>query len=496
MRRTYHLKTRVAMLLVLSLLCLSLLLPYSASASSSTTVQLWIGNASMSVNGVQQSIDAQGTQPIISGGRTLLPIRSIIEAFGGSVAWEPSTSKITVTMVNRALELWLGKSQASLNGAAIAIDSANSKVVPFVVNGRTMLPLRFVAESMGLDVQYDDSTKKITLQEATPSWTTLTMDSEGLVGSNSAVAVDSNEKVHISYIDSTNEKLKYMTNASGEWITWTIGSASDRATSIAVDANGKCHIVYEDNGDLKYATNASSADGLTTTIEAKAWSGMFGSHDIALDSNGNPHISFFSGAGTLKYATRDSGVFSTSVVMSSANASGNMPGYSSSIGVDSNNKIHISFYDDAVPDSIKYVNNSSGSWVATTISTIGFAAGWSTSLAVDSNDKIHVTYYEWSDGNLIYATNASGTWQTEIVGDSSFTSSLAIDKTNGNQVHVVYSSGSGFMYATKLAGTWQKTKLDESWTGGGNICIGANSIHISYQDGYNNDLKYAWKPLP
>ena len=499
MRKTYQLKTRVAMLLVLSLLCLSLLLPSSASASSSTTVQLWIGNASMSVNGVQQSIDAQGTQPVISEGRTLLPIRSIIEAFGGSVAWEPSTSKLTVTLKKKSLELWLGKSQAALNGAAIAIDSANSKVVPIVVNGRTMLPLRFVAQAMGLDVQYDDGTKKITLQEAAPAWTILTMDSGGSVGSNSSITVDSNEKVHISYIDSTNRKLKYMTNASGEWITWVIDSASNYATSIAVDANGKCHIVYDDSGDLKYATNAASAGGLTTTIEAKAWSGMFGSHDIALDSNGNPHISFFRMAGALKYASRDSGVFTTSVVMSSANASGNLPAYSSSIGVDSNNKIHISFYDDGVPDSIKYVNNVSGSWVATTISTIGFAAGWSTSLAVDSNDKIHVSYYEWKNDELIYATNASGTWQTEIVDDSSgnvYNASLAIDKTNGNQVHMVYSSGSGFMYATKSAGTWQKTKLDESWTGGGNISIGANSIHVSYQDGGKNDLKYAWKPLP
>src|SRR5665647_1703583 len=198
MRRTYHLKTRVAMLLVLSLLCLSLLLPSSASASSSTTVQLWIGNATMLVNGVQQLIDAQKTQPIISGGRTLLPIRSVIEAFGGSVAWEPSTSKITVTMGNRALELWLGKSQALLNGAAIAIDSANSKVVPFVVNGRTMIPLRFVAEAMGLDVQYDAAARKITLQEAAPSWTTLTMDSLGAARSNSSMAVDVNEKIHIS----------------------------------------------------------------------------------------------------------------------------------------------------------------------------------------------------------------------------------------------------------------------------------------------------------
>src|SRR5450756_2315574 len=148
----------------------------------------------------------------------------------------------------------------------------------------------------------------------------------------------------------------------------------------------------------------------------------------------------------LKYAIGYSGVFSTSVVVSYGDDSGCMPAYSSSIGVDSNNRIYISFYDDAVPDSIKYVSNVSGSWVVTTISTIGFAAGWHNSLAVDSNDKIHVSYYEWSGGYLMYATNASGTWQTEIVDRSSFVSSIAIDKANGNQVHVVYTSGSGYTH--------------------------------------------------
>lgn len=503
MRRTYQFKVLFAVLLISAILGSALFVPLYATASPSTTIQLWIDNANMLVNGVQQPIDAQGTKPVISSGRTLVPIRSVIEAFGGSVVWDSTTSKVTVKLEKNLLDLWINKPQASLNGTTLAIDSANPAIVPVIINGRTMIPLRFVAESLGIDVQYDDATGMISLQGSfapigKSSWTILTMDSAGNVGSNSSIAVDANEKVHISYIDSTTGKLKYMTNVSGSWVTWIVGSASGHATSIAADANGKCHIVYNDtNGDIKYATNATSDSGLTTTIETGAWSGLYGGNDIAIDSNGNPHITYFKGVGLLKYATKTSGAWSTSVVINGKN--GALPGYCTSIGLDSKNKIHISYYDDAAPDSIKYITNVSGSWVATTIDTIGLAAGWSTSLAVDSNDKVHISYYDPKNDALKYATNASGTWLTEIVDKRSgnvSSASLAIDKKNGNQVHMVYSSASGFMYATKSAGTWQISKIDESWTGGGNsIAIGTNSIHVSYQDGFNNDLKYAWKPL-
>ena len=77
MVRKYHLLN----VLVAILLVVGLLAPSTAIASSSTTVKLWIGNASMSVNGVQQLIDVQGTKPVIVAGRTLVPIRAVIEAF-------------------------------------------------------------------------------------------------------------------------------------------------------------------------------------------------------------------------------------------------------------------------------------------------------------------------------------------------------------------------------------------------------------------------------
>jgi uncharacterized repeat protein (TIGR02543 family) len=117
----------------------------------------------MSVNGVQQPIDAQGTKPVIIAGRTLVPIRAIIEALGGSAAWDAAAQTVTVILGDSTLSLRIGSSQAVVNGSAAPIDSANPAVVPIITNGRTMLPLRFVAESLGMDVEWDATTQMITL---------------------------------------------------------------------------------------------------------------------------------------------------------------------------------------------------------------------------------------------------------------------------------------------------------------------------------------------
>jgi hypothetical protein len=94
-------------------------------------------------------------------------------------------------------------------------------------------------------------------------WQYETVDNFSGVGEYASVAIDSNNKVHISYShhdESYNYDLRYATNASGLWVIQTVDSAGNVGayTSIAVDLNNKAHISYCDNtnDDLKYATNA------------------------------------------------------------------------------------------------------------------------------------------------------------------------------------------------------------------------------------------------
>lgn len=52
------------------------------------TLTMQIGNPVMTVNGADKSIDENGTAPVIENGRTLVPIRAVIEAMGGNVTWD------------------------------------------------------------------------------------------------------------------------------------------------------------------------------------------------------------------------------------------------------------------------------------------------------------------------------------------------------------------------------------------------------------------------
>jgi hypothetical protein len=60
------------------------------------------------------------------------------------------------------LELWIGRNVAELNGQSTPIDS-DAEIVPIIVNGRTLLPLRFVVEALALDVQWNAASKTVTI---------------------------------------------------------------------------------------------------------------------------------------------------------------------------------------------------------------------------------------------------------------------------------------------------------------------------------------------
>jgi len=125
-----------------------------------TVIILQIGNKNFTVNGETKTLDSP---PVIKNNRTLLPIRAVVEALGGTVGWDATERKVTITLSSTTIELWIGKSTAKVNGVNTPIDPTNSKVVPEIINSRTMLPLRFVTENLGCTVEWDGTTKTITI---------------------------------------------------------------------------------------------------------------------------------------------------------------------------------------------------------------------------------------------------------------------------------------------------------------------------------------------
>jgi photosystem II stability/assembly factor-like uncharacterized protein len=127
------------------------------------TIRLTIGSATMWLD--DGSMVRLEVPPVILNARTLLPIRAVVDAVGGTIAWDPSARKVTIVRKDKTVLLWIDKNVAEVNGDRVPVD-ADARVVPVIMSGRTLLPLRFVAESLGLDVQWNGATREIAVTYA------------------------------------------------------------------------------------------------------------------------------------------------------------------------------------------------------------------------------------------------------------------------------------------------------------------------------------------
>ena len=131
---------------------------YTPVSATSIIIALQIDNPEITINGISKKIDAQGSKPIIKNGRTLLPIRVLIESLGGTVEWNAKEQKVTITLNGHSIILWIVKTTALVDGSKTTLDVASQ-----IINGRTYLPLRFIAENLNALVQWDQSTKTVTI---------------------------------------------------------------------------------------------------------------------------------------------------------------------------------------------------------------------------------------------------------------------------------------------------------------------------------------------
>ncbi len=99
------------------------------------------------------------TPPVIKEGRTLIPVRAISEATGALVEWNAEEKKVTITKGEQEIILIPGENKVYVNNTSVVID-----VPAQVMNSRTMVPLRFISENLGLTVEWDSETQSIEIK--------------------------------------------------------------------------------------------------------------------------------------------------------------------------------------------------------------------------------------------------------------------------------------------------------------------------------------------
>lgn len=115
------------------------------------------------VNG--STLEFEDQQPIIISGRTLLPIRGVMEAIGAEVGWNAEAQRVEITDGGTTVYLTINSNEmkkiTESGEETITLDAP-----PMIFNARTCLPVRAVAEAFGAAVGWDGATSTVTVDKA------------------------------------------------------------------------------------------------------------------------------------------------------------------------------------------------------------------------------------------------------------------------------------------------------------------------------------------
>lgn len=226
-----------------------------------TKLKFQVGNYMFWINDKMDG--PMNAAPEQTNGRVFLVIKYITSNIGASLDWLASEKKATIKTKEKTIELWIGKNQARINGNMIKIDSSNDKVAPYISNGRTMLPMRFVGDNLGAtEIKWDADSKTATIvipkNCSEPDCNTLVVESYRnniITGTNSAgfkimfdrsmladktieigdlVTVCGSFELRDDGVFIVARKQKKLENVNGKWVNGTVVSVDTNKLSLVV----------------------------------------------------------------------------------------------------------------------------------------------------------------------------------------------------------------------------------------------------------------------
>lgn len=317
-----------------------------------------------------------------------------------------------------------------------------------------------------------------------------------LVGdmTNISIDVDSDNRPHISFIDSSSEisTLMYAFRDESIWQITPITSQNSDRSELVLDKLGRPHIVTADDEGIIYA----QYDGSNWEIErvpAVGWSAS-----MALDSNDNPHIAV--GPGMIEYLHKNDSGWQLEVVDEYDYDYDFCPvvGVKPSIAVDDLDRPHITYFafrSGASPYTCEryvlspyYGVRTQMGWV---IEYIEFGrAGSYSSIMVENHSTVHIFYKQ---GDQIGNLKKDSRWTNSIIDHSRvFGSHISLVMDSSDNPYVSYFELESFQYylAAESDGAWSTRSVAYPDTGGcvdcrSSITIGPdNTLHMFYQNNY------------
>lgn len=124
-------------------------------STSYNLIDLYVDDTSYWLNGNVYTLDQP---PVIKNSRTMVPLRVVTEALGGEVEWYDKDDTIAIDYQGHHMKLTVGSKTVVMDGKTLTTDTA-----PQIVKSRTLVPIRFISEQMGMDVEYDAQTRCVSI---------------------------------------------------------------------------------------------------------------------------------------------------------------------------------------------------------------------------------------------------------------------------------------------------------------------------------------------
>lgn len=267
--------------------------------------------------------------PTIINGRMLVPLRAIFEELGAQVKWEEKTRTVTGTKDSVKVVLQIDNSIALINDRETTLE-----VPATIIDGRTLVPVRFIAESLGADVSWDENTRTAivitnSFLSSVPDASTYiggSGDNDGVVGS--AIQADGTVVVAANISDSKpgnlNAILLNNSTAGTSGAILRLSSDGSKVLSVTRVANEVFDMAMDGEDNICIAAGTDGLIKLNSKADTVVWRNDNGGSCERVDTSNDGYVAGLKGAFEI---SKNSGAPAVYVYNAEGKVEGSFSGY-------------------------------------------------------------------------------------------------------------------------------------------------------------------------